>query len=131
MTFFYDSFTIASFSNDVFLGNGTLPAHSLSKKNETSFRNVVISGSNDLDAESVNTLRSDLKKKSGAVTLKIQLDTKVKVKMGGLKTKKVGIRVTCEGIKGAAPKGKSPTVAVTTSSKCNVDLRIKIWKWTF
>ncbi|KDP34095.1 hypothetical protein JCGZ_07666 [Jatropha curcas] len=130
LTFFYDSFTLSSFSNDVFLGNGTLPAYSLNKKNETSFRNVVVSGSNDLDAESVNTLRSDLKKKSG-VTLKIELDTKVKVKMGGLKTKKVGIRVTCDGIKGVVPKGKSPTVAVTTGSKCKVDLRIKIWKWTF
>ncbi|KAF2304338.1 hypothetical protein GH714_030200 [Hevea brasiliensis] len=119
-TFFYDSFTISSFSNDVFLGNGTLPAYSLSKKNETSFRNVVISGSNDLDTDSVNALRSDLKKKSGGVTLKIQLDTKAKVQMGGLKTKKVGIRVTCEGIKGTVPKGKSPTVAVTTSSKCEV-----------
>ncbi|KAJ9183582.1 hypothetical protein P3X46_007415 [Hevea brasiliensis] len=131
LTLFYDSLTISSFSNDVFLGNGTLPAYSLSTKNETSFRNVVISGSNELDADSVNSLRSDLKKQSGGVTLKIQLDAKVKVKMGGLKTKKVGIRVTCEGIKGAVPKGKSPTAVVTTGSKCKVDLRIKIWKWTF
>ncbi|KAH0990164.1 hypothetical protein GBA52_001647 [Prunus armeniaca] len=28
------------------------------------------------------------------------MDTKVKVAMGKLKSKKVGIRVTCEGIKG-------------------------------
>ncbi|XP_050220513.1 NDR1/HIN1-like protein 13 [Mercurialis annua] len=133
LNLFYDPFTISSFSSDgdVFLGNGTLPAHNLSKKNQTSFRNVIVSGSNDLDADSVNALRSDLKKKNGAVTLKIQLDTKVKVKMGGLKTKKVGIRVTCDGIKGTLPKGKSPTVAVTSGSKCKVDLRIKIWKWTF
>ncbi|XP_065851449.1 NDR1/HIN1-like protein 13 [Euphorbia lathyris] len=133
LTFFYDSFTMSSYSNGVFLGNGTLPAHSLRKKNQTSFRNVVVSGSNDLDAESVNSLRSDLKKKKSgaAVTLKIQLDTKVKAKMGGLKTKKVGIRVTCDQIKGSVPKGKSPTVAVTSGSKCKVDLRIKIWKWTF
>lgn len=115
----------------MFLGNGTLPAYSLSKKNETSFRDVVISGSNNLDADSVNTLSSDLKKKSSGVALKIQLDTKVKVKIGAIKTKKLGIRVTCEGFKGAVPKGKSPTVAVTTDSKCKVDLRIKIWKWTF
>ncbi|EEF45778.1 NDR1/HIN1-like protein 13 [Ricinus communis] len=133
LTFFYDSFAISSLSSDgdVFLGNGTIPAYTLGKKNETSFRNVVVSGSNDLDAESVNALRSDLKKKSGGVALKIELDTKVKLKMGGLKTKKVGIRVTCDGIKGVVPKGKSPTVAVTSASKCKVDLRIKIWKWTF
>ncbi|WCJ29596.1 hypothetical protein M5689_011219 [Euphorbia peplus] len=131
LTFSYDPFTMFSYSNGVLLGNGTLPAHSLSKKNQTSFRNVVVSGSNDLDAESVNALRSDLKKKSGAVTVKMELETKVKVKMGGLKMKKVGIRITCDGIKGTVPKGKSPTVAGTNGSKCKVDLRIKIWKWTF
>ncbi|KAJ4833786.1 hypothetical protein Tsubulata_014700 [Turnera subulata] len=132
-SFSYDPFTVSSLSNDVFLGNGTLPGFFSDKKNQTSFKNVVVSGSNDLDVESVNALRSDLKKKSGvgAVTLKVQLDTKVVVKMGKLKTKKVGIRVTCDDIKGAVPKGKSPTVAVTTKSKCKVDLRVKIWKFTF
>ncbi|KAJ8750556.1 hypothetical protein K2173_015715 [Erythroxylum novogranatense] len=133
LSFFYDPFTLSSFSTDVLVGNGTLPAFSLAKKNETSFRNVVISGSNDLDAESVNALRSDLKKKSGGVALKIELDTKVTVKVGSLKTKKVGIRVTCDDIKGAVPKGKTPTEAISSgsSNKCKVDLRIKIWKFTF
>ncbi|KAJ6994686.1 hypothetical protein NC653_017478 [Populus alba x Populus x berolinensis] len=60
--------------------------------------------------------------------LKIEMDTKVKMKVGGLKTKKVGIRVTCDGIKGSIPKGKTPTVAVTAKSECKVDLRIKIWR---
>ncbi|KAJ6743439.1 HARPIN-INDUCED PROTEIN [Salix viminalis] len=132
----YEPFTVSALSdgNDVFLGNGTLPAFSLSKKNQTSFRNVVISGSNDLDVDAVNSLRSDLKKKkseTGSVMLKIEMDTKVKMKVGGLKTKKVGIRVTCDGIKGSIPKGKIPTVAVTANSKCKADLRIKIWRWTF
>uniref|UniRef100_A0A2P2J5H1 Late embryogenesis abundant protein LEA-2 subgroup domain-containing protein n=1 Tax=Rhizophora mucronata TaxID=61149 RepID=A0A2P2J5H1_RHIMU len=130
-SFFYEPFTISSYSNKVFIGNGTLAAFSQTTKNETSFRNVVVSGSNDLDVEPANELRSDLKKKKGMVPLEIELDTKVKVKMGGLKTKKVGIRVTCDGIKGAVPKGKSPTVADTTGSKCKVDLKIKIWKFTF
>uniref|UniRef100_A0A6N2NFH7 Late embryogenesis abundant protein LEA-2 subgroup domain-containing protein n=1 Tax=Salix viminalis TaxID=40686 RepID=A0A6N2NFH7_SALVM len=67
----------------------------------------------------------------GSVMLKIEMDTKVKMKMGGVKTKKVGIRVTCDGIEGSIPKGKTPSVAVTTKSKCEVDLRIKIWRWTF
>ncbi|CAI0455416.1 unnamed protein product, partial [Linum tenue] len=132
LSFSYDPFTVSAASGDVFLGNGTLPAFSLSKKNETSLRNVVVSGSNEVDAESVNGLRSDLKKRNGVATLKIQLDTKVVVKVGKLKTKKVGIRVTCEDIKGAVPKGKAPpSVVVTAGSKCKVDLRIKIWKVTF
>ncbi|CAL1390010.1 unnamed protein product [Linum trigynum] len=132
LSFFYDPFTVSASSGDVFLGNGTLPAFSLSKKNETSLRNVVVSGSNEVDAESVNGLRSDLKKRNGVAALKIQLDTKVVVKVGKVKTKKVGIRVTCEDIKGTVPKGKAPpSVAVTAGSKCKVDLRIKIWKVTF
>ncbi|KAG6770526.1 hypothetical protein POTOM_026211 [Populus tomentosa] len=118
----YEPFTVSALSdgNDVFLGNGTLPAFSLSTKNQTSFRNVVVSGSNDLDVDAVNSLRSDLKKKkseNGSVMLKIEMDTKVKMKVGGLKTKKVGIRVTCDGIKGSIPKGKTPTVAVTAKSE--------------
>ncbi|KAF5748322.1 hypothetical protein HS088_TW04G00274 [Tripterygium wilfordii] len=132
ITFFYDPFvlTALSDSNDVQLGNGSVPGFTLQKKNETTFRGILISGSNELDAESVTSLKSDLKKKNG-VELMIQMDTKVKVKLGGLKTKKIGIRVKCDQIKGVVPKGKTPSVAVTTGSKCKVDLRIKILKWTF
>ncbi|KAF5743192.1 hypothetical protein HS088_TW09G01257 [Tripterygium wilfordii] len=132
ITFFYDPFvlTALSDSNDVQLGNGSLPGFTLQKKNETTFKGVLISGSNELDAESVTALRSDLRKKNG-VGLMIQMDTKVKVKIGGFKAKKIGIRVKCDKIKGVVPKGKTPSVAVTTKSKCKVDLRIKIWKWTF
>ncbi|CAN1786363.1 NDR1/HIN1-like protein 13 [Linum perenne] len=131
LSLFYDPFTITSSSSDVFLGNGTLPGFALSTKNETSMRNVIVSGSNEVDAESVSGLRSDLRKKSGVASLKIQLDTKVVVKVGKFKSKKVGIRVTCEDIKGTVPKGKAPTIAVTSKSKCKADLRIKIWKVTF
>ncbi|KAJ4708201.1 Late embryogenesis abundant (LEA) hydroxyproline-rich glycoprotein family [Melia azedarach] len=106
ITFSYDPFVISALSsNDVFLGNGTVPGFFSDKKNQTVFKNVVVSGSSDLDTDSVTSLKSDLKKKSG-VSLKIQLDTKVKVKLGKLKSKKVGIRVTCEGIKGEVPKGQ-------------------------
>ena len=78
----------------------------------------------------MTALRSDLKRKTG-VPMKVQMDTKVKVKMGNLKSKKVGIRVTCQGIRGVAPKSKSPSVVSVSDAKCEVDLRIKIWKWTF
>lgn len=131
LTYSYQPFDISIFSsNDVFLGNGTLPAFTSPTKNQTVFKNVIVSGSNELDTDSVTSLKSDLKKKSG-VPLKIVLDTKVKVKAGKLNSKKIGIRVTCEEFKAVVPKGKSPSVAITDKSKCKVDLRIKIWKWTF
>lgn len=131
ITFYYDPFVISALSSsDVFLGNGTVPGFFSDKKNQTFLKNAVVSGSIDLDTDSVKSLRSDLKKKSG-VSLKIKLDTKVKVKVGKLSSKKVGIRVTCEGFRAALPKGKSPSVATVDKSKCKVDLRIKIWKFTF
>lgn len=131
ITFYYDPFVISALSSsDVFLGNGTVPGFFSDKKNQTVLKNVVVSGSSDLDTDSVKSLNSDLKKKSG-VSLKLKLDTKVKVKVGKLSSKKVGIRVTCEGFKAALPKGKSPSVATADKSKCKVDLRIKIWKFTF
>lgn len=132
-TFFYDTFTVTFLSTDVFVGNSTLPPFSSSPKNQTVFRGVIVSTNlSNLDTDSLTALRADLKKSSG-MPLKIQMDTKVKVQAGGLKSKKVGIRVTCEGIKGLVPpKGKkSPSVATVTDSKCKVDLRIKIWKFTF
>lgn len=133
-TFAYDSFAVAlssSSSNSVFLGNGSLPAFTSNEKNVTTLRAIVSLRSQDLDAESVTSLRSDLKRKNG-VPVKIQMDTKVQVSAGKLKSKKVGIRVSCEGFKGVvAPQGKSPSVATVSDSKCKVDLRIKIWKLTF
>ncbi|GMN36002.1 hypothetical protein TIFTF001_005676 [Ficus carica] len=127
--FFYDPFSLTCSSNSVQIGNGTIPSFISDKKNETTFRTIV-SASLDLDTDSTTSLRSDLKRKTG-IPLEIQMDTKVRVKMENLKSKKVGIRVTCDGIKGVAPKGKTPTVATVSDAKCKVDLRIKIWKWTF
>ncbi|KAF4351377.1 hypothetical protein G4B88_028216 [Cannabis sativa] len=137
LTFFYDAFTVtasATRGGDIQIGNGTIPAFISDKKNETSFRTIV-AASQDLDTDSTAAIRSDLKKRNG-LGLKIQMDTNVKVKMESLKSsKKVGIRVTCEGIKGvvAPPKGKksSPVIASVSGAKCKVDLRIKIWKFTF
>ncbi|GLT54195.1 hypothetical protein SLA2020_274140 [Shorea laevis] len=120
---------LLSSSGSVQIANGSIPAFTSNKKNETNFR-AILAASTDLDTESVTSLRSDLKRKNG-VPMKIQMDTKVKVKLGGLTSNKVGIRVTCQGITGIAPKSKSPSVASVSGSKCKVDLRIKIWKFTF
>lgn len=132
LTFFYDPFSVTCLTSDsgVLIGNGTVPAFTSASKNLTTFRAILVSTSQDLDSDSVNGLRSDLKKKGG-VPLKLEIDTRVEVKMEGFKSKKVGIRVTCDGIKAALPKGKSPALASTGGAKCKVDLRIKIWKWTF
>ncbi|GAU31320.1 hypothetical protein TSUD_315300 [Trifolium subterraneum] len=129
LVFFYEPFTVTAFSDSVQIGNGSLPAFNSDKNNQTSLRSV-LSNSQDLDTDSLTSLRSGLKKKKG-FPVTIQMDTKVKMKMEWLKSKKVGIRVTCEGIRGTVPAGKSPSVANVINSECKVDLRIKIWKFSF
>ncbi|WJX37730.1 hypothetical protein P8452_25466 [Trifolium repens] len=129
LVFFYEPFTVTAFSDSVQIGNGSLPAFNSDKNNQTSLRSV-LSNSQDLDTESLTSLRSGLKRKKGFPVV-IQMDTKVKMKMEWLKSKKVGIRVTCEGIRGTVPAGKLSSVASVIDSECKVDLRIKIWKFSF
>ncbi|KFK43947.1 hypothetical protein AALP_AA1G195300 [Arabis alpina] len=116
--------------DDVVLGKGTIGSFVHGKKNTTLLRSSIVSPPEDLDEISAGKLKGDLKAKKG-VAIKIVLNTKVKVKMGSVKSPKSGFRVTCEGIKAAAPTGKKAAMATTSAAKCKVDLRFKIWKITF
>ncbi|KAL1224092.1 NDR1/HIN1-like protein 13 [Cardamine amara subsp. amara] len=116
--------------DDVIIGKGSIPSFVHGKKNTTLLRSTIGSPPVDLDEVSASKLKGDLKAKK-AVAVKIVLNTKVKAKMGSMKTPKSGIRVTCEGIKVVAPTGKTATTASTTAAKCKVDPRFKIWKITF
>ncbi|XVF74395.1 hypothetical protein PTKIN_Ptkin13bG0107100 [Pterospermum kingtungense] len=130
LVYTYDPTTITLFTNDdIDIGDGSFGAFVHGTKNTTLLK-ATITSNQDLDDTSAGKLKTALKSKNG-LPLKIKLDTKVKAKMGALKTPKLGIRVTCEGIKVTAPTGKSATTASTSNAKCKVDLRIKIWKWTF
>ncbi|XP_010527128.1 PREDICTED: uncharacterized protein LOC104804513 [Tarenaya hassleriana] len=135
-TFDYNPFsvTIVTDPGEYLLGNGTIPAFSSGEKNQTSFRAIVVTSTEarELDVTEVSGIRSVLKRKGGSgLDLKVVMDTKVEISMGKLKTRKVGIRVSCDGFKGSVPRGKGPSMASTDKSKCKVDLRIKIWNWTF
>ncbi|XP_031101035.1 NDR1/HIN1-like protein 13 [Ipomoea triloba] len=125
ITYFYDPITISTFSGDIPVGTGSFPAFEHGTKNTTNLKATISTSKQTLDAGDISKLKS---KKTLPLTLK--LETKVKVKVGGLKTKKVGIRVTCDGIRVSVPAGKSLSKATTSNVDCKVDLRIKIWKWT-
>ncbi|XP_076881808.1 NDR1/HIN1-like protein 6 [Bidens hawaiensis] len=127
ISFYYDPVTVSFDSNGVDVGDGTVPAFTTAKKNTTVLRTVVSVTGQRVDDNS--ELKSDLKSKK-SVPLKIQLDTKVKAKVGVFKSKKVPIRVTCDGLKAAAPARKTAATVSTADAECKVDLRIKIWKWT-
>ncbi|KAK6912815.1 Late embryogenesis abundant protein, LEA_2 subgroup [Dillenia turbinata] len=131
LVYLYDQFSIEVLSSGVVLGNGTFPAFVHEANNETVIRSVATSDARELDADSLNTLRSDLKRKNG-LPLEVQLETTVRVKFGNMKSTKIGLLVTCHDITGPVPKGKSQTVTASLSnSKCAVRFQPKIWKFTF
>ncbi|KAI4355509.1 hypothetical protein L6164_004273 [Bauhinia variegata] len=129
IVFFYKPTSISLFSNDVDVGDGTIPAFEHGKRNTTLLKASILSSGQELDSEAASQLKTNMKSKNG-LPLTVRLDTKAKAKMGGLKTPNVGIRVTCEGIKVTLPAGKKPATASTSNAKCDVDVRFKIWKWT-
>ncbi|KAM0029550.1 putative Late embryogenesis abundant protein, LEA_2 subgroup [Helianthus debilis subsp. tardiflorus] len=144
VVFFYDPITINLLVADTQIANGSFVNAFVSEPNNITVVRSQLYGANMLlESSTVNQISADLKKKSG-MPLKIYLDTKTQVKIESIKSKKVGIRIVCEGIHSLVPKGgggggrsgNSTTAAVAvaatvTDAKCNVDLRIKIWKWTF
>ncbi|KAL1551663.1 NDR1/HIN1-like protein 13 [Salvia divinorum] len=129
MTFFYDAISVRFISGDLDIAGGSFPGFTHGRRNVTTLKSVVSSSKNQIaDGADTSQLKSSLKNKS--LPLKIQLDTKVKVKIGKIKTKNLKIRVTCDGIKISIPSGKTATSATTSHVKCKVDPRIKIIKWT-
>jgi len=132
LVYTYNPITISvtTEKDGILVGSGLLPSFVHGTKNTTFLRAAITSSGLQLDDKSGSKLTSDLKSKDG-VALKVELETKVKVKMGGLKTPKARIRVSCQGIKATVPSGKQATKASVSNAKCKVDLRIKIWKWTF
>ncbi|XVF26970.1 hypothetical protein REPUB_Repub14bG0066300 [Reevesia pubescens] len=131
LVYIYDPITISLITNeDIDIGDGSFGSFVHGIKNTTLLKAAITSSNQELDDTSAGKLKTALKSKNG-LPLKIKLDTKVKAKMGALKSPKLGIRVVCEGIKATVPKGKSATTASASNAKCKVDLRLKIWKWTF
>ena len=105
----------------VHLGDGTFTPFTMSKKNTTTLRTIVTSSGDQLVDDDV--LKGEIKSRK-SVDVKIVVETKIRAKIGSMKTKKVPVRVSCDGVKASA------TGASVSGAKCKVDLRIKIWKWT-
>lgn len=129
IAFSYDPTTVSIFSGEVDVGDGTVPGFEHGKKNTTVLKASILRSGVALESDDAARLKSSMKSKNG-LALKVKLETKVKAKMGNLKTPKVRIRVACDGIRVTLPAGKKPATASTSNAKCDVDVRFKIWKWT-
>ncbi|XP_040376069.1 NDR1/HIN1-like protein 6 [Oryza brachyantha] len=159
LVYLYDDFavTAATAANAVPLGEGSVPGFVHEAGNITVIKATVSASALAVDPTTAST---DIKK-SGDIAITLDLETKAGVKVGGLKTKKIGVQVHCEGIKVATPappappakkkKGvklsvadapspasvddtattPSPPAATTVARVCQVRIRVKIWKWTF
>ncbi|CAI9784868.1 unnamed protein product [Fraxinus pennsylvanica] len=97
--FYYDPMSITVSSNQVTISSGSFK--NFTNSPDTIFIIHTITGLNYqlLDGDESNSLTSDLKKRNG-IPLQIVVDTMIGVKMEKLKTKKIGIRVKCDGIRG-------------------------------
>ncbi|KAB8098465.1 hypothetical protein EE612_027693 [Oryza sativa] len=159
VVYLYDdfSFSASTAANAVPLGAATSPGFTHDAGNTTVFSATIAANAVAVDPAAA---ASDIKK-SGAFSVAVDAETRAGVRVGSLKTKKIGIQVHCEGIKVTPPppaalprpkavKGKNGTVlapapapadsdtAATTAAtvstaahSCKVRVRVKIWKWTF
>ncbi|CAL9074544.1 NDR1/HIN1-like protein 6 [Musa acuminata AAA Group] len=124
LVFVYDDVAISASSGGVTIGEGTIPGFAQGTDNTTVLKTTVSSSGRSLDP----TEASDLRKRK-RYPLEIELDTRAGVKIGGFKSKRLGIRASCDGIEAVVAKGNA-TATTTGSAKCKVKLRIKIWNWT-
>lgn len=126
LVYLYDPISIAVSSGGVDVGDGSFPAFVHDTKNITILKTTVSTSGESVDTSAA----TDLKKKS-KLPVEIDLETKAGVKIGGLETKKMKIKVHCPAIDVAVPKGKTASSPSSPDAACKVKLRIKIWKWTF
>lgn len=159
LVYVYDDFavTAATAANAVPLGAATAPGFAHEAGNVTVIRATVSASALAVDPAAAG---SDVKR-SGEFPIVLDLETRAGVRVGGLRTKKIGILVHCDGVKVAAPapapakktkklaKAAADTPApaaaavddapappaasatATVARACQVRVRVKIWKWTF
>ncbi|KAJ0977478.1 hypothetical protein J5N97_012952 [Dioscorea zingiberensis] len=128
LVFSYDPISISASSNGVAIGNVSVLGFVQGTKNNTVLKTTVTTSGQRLDSPTA----SDLKKSN--VPIEIDMETKVIIKIGALKTKKIPIGVSCSAINAAVPKTKGkkavPAPEFSPDASCDVKMKIKIWKWT-
>ncbi|KAF2301042.1 hypothetical protein GH714_019517 [Hevea brasiliensis] len=100
LVYIYNPVTISvtTDKDGILIGNGLLPSFVHGTKNTTFLKASITSSGQQLDDTSSSELKTDLKSNNG-LGLKIELETKVKVKMGGLKHRRLGLEFPVKGLK--------------------------------
>ncbi|EPS62090.1 hypothetical protein M569_12704, partial [Genlisea aurea] len=128
IAFIYDQTTVRFLSKGIDLGDGSLPGFTQGTHNATTLATVVTSNNAAIGGTAVSELKSILKRKKN-MPLEIRLYTKIRAKIGSVRTEKLGLRVICDGINIPIPSTKTPSSAAPSNTQCKVDPRIKIIRW--
>ncbi|KAF8724974.1 hypothetical protein HU200_020697 [Digitaria exilis] len=119
VVYLYDDFTLsaATAANALPLGSATVPGFTHAAGNTTVLTATIASSAVTVDPSASGDV-----KKSGGFSVVLDADTSAGVRVGSIKTKKIGIQVHCEGIKVTPPpppppapkkvKGKNGTVSL-------------------
>ncbi|ERM93973.1 NDR1/HIN1-like protein 13 [Amborella trichopoda] len=125
LVYVYDPFELSLSTGDVPLGQDSFPGFVHGTQNSTLMKFDVKNSNAAVDSAQLGALQSAQNKKS--LELSLRLDTKVRAKVGSAKSGKIRVRVSCDGINAAiGGKGKDSS---PFGAKCDVKLRIKIFKW--
>ncbi|XP_072967353.1 NDR1/HIN1-like protein 13 [Typha angustifolia] len=123
IAFVYGDIAVSAFADGVGIGEGSIPGFVHEAEDTTVIEGAISSSGKSLDSGEASTLR-----KRKRFPLEIVIDTKAGVKMGGFKSIRLGIRVSCSGFDAAV--GNGTAVDSSKDAKCNGKLRVKIWKLT-
>ncbi|CAL9073094.1 unnamed protein product [Musa acuminata var. zebrina] len=124
--FLYDDFTVSASSDGVAIGEGTIQGFAQGSDTATVLKATVSSTGRSLDPTEASRLR-----KTKLYPLEIGLYTEASIKIGGFKSKRIGVRASCDGIEAAVTEANATAAATTTgSARCKLKLRFDIWNWT-
>lgn len=127
VTFYYDAFSVKVSSGDLDLADGSVPGFFHGTKNTTAVKVDLKSKNLALGASDAKKLKSAQSK--GKITLDVDLQTRVRVKMGKWKSHKVRVDVKCNGVSAVISSTKKASAAANSDAKCKIKIKFKVFKW--
>lgn len=127
VTFYYDTFSVKVSTDNLDLADGSVPGFYHGTKNTTVLKADLKSENLALDASDAKKLKSAQSK--GKITLDVDLQTRVRVKMGKWNSHKVRANINCNGVSAVISGTKKSSASAISDSKCNIKLKFKVFKW--
>jgi len=127
VSFYYDAFSVKVSSGNLDLADGSIPGFFHGTKNNTVVKADLKSPNLALGASDAKKLKSAQTK--GKITLDLDLQTHVRVKMGKWKSHKVRVDIKCSGVSAVISSTKKASTTANSDSKCKIKLKFKVFKW--